>query len=309
MALVIKSLPDNAAEWHRVLSAHLPDMDIRIWPDVGDPEEVEVAFMLRPPVSELKRFPNLKALINLNVGVDTVVQDKDLPPGLPLARTLDPGLVDLMANYFVYGALHFHRGFDRFAQNQRERRWNFERAKPNATRTVGVMGLGAIGAQSARLLKSLGFEVCGWSRSRKSIEGVTSFAGPEELDAFLARSEILCCIVPLTPETERMIDADFLRRLPQGAAVINLARGAVLVEADLIAALDAGHIRGAMLDVFETEPLPEAHPLWSHPKVVVTPHVGGNTNPVTAAPQVVENIRRALAGEPLLNPVDPARGY
>lgn len=309
MALLFKSFHDNVAQWQVELRRHIPDLDIRLWPYEGDPAEIDVAFMFQPPQGELRRYPNLKALINLSVGVDVLLADPDLPPGLPLARTVDPGTVELIATYFVYGAIHFHRNFDQYRRDQLQARWQFIRGQQNATRKVGVMGLGAIGTTCAQRLKLMGFDVRGWSRGPRALEGIACFAGEAGLTPFLAETEILCCIVPQTPETTGMVNADFLARMPERSYLINAARGPVIVEADLLAALDSGRLAGAMLDVFPVEPLPTPSPFWSHPRVVVTPHAAGNTNPVTAAPQVAENIRRALAGLPLLNQVDRERGY
>jgi glyoxylate/hydroxypyruvate reductase A len=171
------------------------------------------------------------------------------------------------------------------------------------------MGMGALGTETARVISSLGFDVAGWSRSRKDIPGVKSFAGGEEMDAFLARTDILCCLLPLTPETTDLIDAKMLAKLPKGAFVVNSGRGAQLVEDDLLAALDRGHIAGAALDVFRVEPLPEGHPFWTHSKVQVWPHVSAQTNADSAADQIAENIRRLRAGEDLLNTVGRDRGY
>ena len=309
MALLLKTFQDNNREWQLELERYLPALDVRHWPYHGDPADIDVAFMYLPPRGELARYPKLRAFINLNVGVDAVLADPALPPDLRIARTVDPGLVELIATYFIYGTIHFHRHFDRYRRHQQQRIWRFARGQPNRSCRVGVMGLGTIGATCAQRLAMLDFSVMGWSRTAKAIPGVTCLAGESGLAGFLERCDVLCCILPLTSATRGMVDAALLARLPAGAAVINAARGSVVVEADLMAALDSGHLSGAMLDVFATEPLPPDSSIWSHPKIVVTPHVAGNTNPATAAPQVAENIRRALAGQALLNEVDRGLGY
>jgi glyoxylate/hydroxypyruvate reductase A len=172
-----------------------------------------------------------------------------------------------------------------------------------------VLGLGAIGGDTAAKLASLGFQVAGWSRTPKALEGIESFHGEAGFLPFLQRTDILVCLLPLTPETTGVLDARAFAALPAGAYVINLARGGHVVEEDLLAAIDGGHLAGATLDVFQTEPLPNGHPFWAHPKVHVTPHIAGLTNPRTSAAQVIENIRRVRAGQPPLNLVDAARGY
>jgi glyoxylate/hydroxypyruvate reductase A len=205
--------------------------------------------------------------------------------------------------------LHYHRRFDYFARLQAQAEWRFERARSNSDCRVGIMGMGVLGGAAARALRDLGFSVSGWSRTPKQMPGVESFHGADSLEAFLADTDILCCVLPLTPHTRDILNAETLAYLPRGAKLINIARGAHVVEADLLAALNSGQIGGAMLDVVAQEPLPSDHPLWSHPAVTITPHVAGSTKPATAATQVAENILRARRGEPLLNEVHPDFGY
>ena len=214
-----------------------------------------------------------------------------------------------MGEYVLLAVLRHHREFDRFEREQRARNWAYSFPPQAADRPVGIMGLGELGASAAKLLSAQGFPVLGWSRTPKAIEGVTSYAGRGELHAFLHRSQILVCLLPLTAETRGILDAETFDGLPHGACVINVARGDHLVEADLLAALDSGHLAGATLDVFRTEPLPVDDPLWRHPKVLITPHVASYSLPATAADGVVDNVRRALAGQPLRHQVDRARGY
>jgi len=308
MALLFKGLPDNVEIWRRELTARIPDLEMRVWPDIGDPADIDVAFMWRPPHGVFGQFPNLRAILNLGVGVDPLLTDPDLPRHLPIARIVDPSLTREMASYLVHACLTYHRRFDHFAELQRQKRWEYERPRGNASCRVGIMGLGVLGGGAAETLRDLGFSVAGWSRSPKSIPGVESFHG-DGLKAFLARTDILCCVLPFTPQTEGMLDADLFAALPRGARFVNIARGALVVEKELLAALDSGHIAGATLDVFAAEPLPAESPFWDHPRVVVTPHVAGSTSPATAAPVVAENILRARAGRPLLNQVSLDAGY
>jgi glyoxylate/hydroxypyruvate reductase len=301
--------PDDPADaWRAELQARIPELEVRIWPDVGDPDEIEIALVWRPPPGELARYRNLRAILSLGAGIDGLVADPDLPD-VPLARMVDPSLTRTMTEYVLLAVLRHHREFDRFERTQRAREWAYAFPPQAADRRVGIMGLGELGAAAARQLVGHGFHVLGWSRSPKTIEGVVSYAGRSELHAFLHRTEILVCLLPLTADTLGILDAATFAELPHGAFVINVARGQHLVENDLLQALDSGHLAGATLDVFRTEPLPPDSPLWSHSRVLVTPHVASYSVPATAADGVAANVRRVLAGEPPLHLVDRAKGY
>jgi glyoxylate/hydroxypyruvate reductase A len=301
--------PDDPAElWRAELRARMPELEVRIWPEVGDPAEIELALVWRAPPGELARYPNLRAILSLAAGIEWLVVDPMLPD-VPIARMVDPSLTRTMTEYVLLAVLRHHREFDRFEHAQRARNWAYSFPPQAAERSVGLMGLGELGASAARQLVAHGFPVLGWSRTPKAIEGVTSYAGRGELNVFLHRSQILVCLLPLTAQTRGILDAETFASLPHGACVINVARGDHLVEADLIAALDSDHLAGATLDVFRTEPLPANDPLWGHPKVLITPHVASYSLPATAADGVVDNVRRALARKPLRHQVDRARGY
>ena len=291
------------------MAAHLGALDFRVWPDTGNVEDVDAALVWKPPAGMLKRFPNLELIASLGMGVDHIFLDPELPEGVPVARIVDPDMVEQMCEYVLFAVLDHYRGFGIFQQSQREGRWRQMRPPAAARRRVGILGLGAIGAGAAGRLAALGFDVAGWSRTPKTLAGVESFHGPDGFMPFLARSEIVVCLLPLTPETEGILDATAFAAMPKGGFVVNAARGGHLVEEDLLSALDSGHLAGAALDVFRTEPLPAGHPFWDHPKVRVTPHIAGLTRPETASSQIAENIRRLRAGEPILNLVDPKTGY
>jgi glyoxylate/hydroxypyruvate reductase len=308
VALLFLSPDDPADLWRQELSSRMPELEFRVWPEVGDAGDVELALVWRPPQGELARYPNLKAILSLAAGVDGLLADPELPD-VPIARMVDPSLTRTMIEYVLLAVLRHHREFDRFEREQRARRWAYAFPPQAAESWVGVMGLGELGAAAARLLASHGFQVLGWSRGPKSLPGVQSYAGRSELHTCLHRTEILVCLLPLTAETRGILDAAAFADLPHGAFVINVARGEHLVETDLIEALDSGRLAGATLDVFRDEPLPADHPLWAHPKVLVTPHVASYSWPATAAEGVVENIRRALSGQPLAHQVDRAKGY
>jgi glyoxylate/hydroxypyruvate reductase A len=278
--------------------------------DEYDPDAIDYVLSFRPPPGLLKTFPELKALLSLGAGVDGFFADPDFPKRVPLVRFVDETLSQEMAQYIVMHVLIHHRAQRMFDAAQRENKWR-QILLPRRTEDtrVGILGLGEIGAVAARHLKGLGFSVSGWSRTKKTVEGVTSFAGEEKLDAFLEESDVLVCVLPLTPHTRGILNAKAFAKLPKGAFVINVARGGHLIEEDLIAAIDSGHLSGAALDVFQIEPLPETSPLWAHPKIAVTPHVAAISDPAAGVRSVLDSIARCERGEPLLNVVDMSRGY
>ena len=239
MALMFLSPDDPAELWREELRARMPELEVRIWPEVGDPAEIDLALVWRAPPGELARYPNLKAILSLAAGIEWLVVDPTLPD-VPIARMVDPSLTRTMGEYVLLAVLRHHREFDRFEREQRARNWAYSFPPQAADRPVGIMGLGELGASAAKQLSAQGFPVLGWSRTPKAIEGVTSYAGHGELHAFLHRSQILVCLLPLTAETRGILDAETFNGLPHGACVINVARGDHLVEADLLAALDFG---------------------------------------------------------------------
>ena len=278
--------------------------------DTYDPADIRYAVSFRPPPGLLASLPNLKAVFSLGAGVDGFLIDPDFPKHVPLIRFVDPTLSGEMAQFAVLHVLMQHRTVSYFAAAQAESKWR-QRMLPRATADtrVGILGLGEIGTECAERLRDLGFAVSGWSRSRKTVTGVTSYAGAEEMDAFLGGCDFLVCVLPLTPDTRHILRAETFAKLPKGAYVINVARGGHLIEADLIATLDSGHLSGATLDVFQTEPLPESSPIWQHPKIVATPHVAAITAPAVAAQYVINGIATMERGERPANIVDLTRGY
>jgi glyoxylate/hydroxypyruvate reductase len=273
VALMFCSNEDPPERWGKALTSLMPDLDFRVWPEVGDPAEIDVALVWKPPRGELRRYPNLKAILLLGAGVDAMIADDSLPMDVPMARMVDPSLTRGMTEYVLLAVLRHHRLFDHYARVQREGRWDYIFPPQASERRVGVMGLGVLGADAARTLAAYGFPVAGWSRTPKELAGIECFAGEAGFGPFLARTDILVCLVPLTPATAGILNAETFARLPKGAVVINVGRGGHLVEEDLIPALDSGQLAGATLDVFREEPLPPEHPFWRHPKILVTPHV------------------------------------
>jgi glyoxylate/hydroxypyruvate reductase A len=278
--------------------------------DAYKPEDVDYVLGFRPPFGLLKTLPNVKTIFSLGAGVDGFLADPEFPKSIPLVRYVDPQLSTEMAQYVVMHVLSQHRGQRDFDAAQRESRWA-QRVllRKTADTRIGILGLGEIGTVAGERLHALGFPVVGWSRSRKSADGIKSYAGENEFAAFLSESDYLVCLLPLTNETRGILNAKTFAGLPNGAYVINVARGGHLVERDLIAALDSGHLSGATLDVFEIEPLPPDNPLWKHPKVVVTPHIAAISDPRVTVGHVVDGIARADRGERLENTVDLGRGY
>jgi glyoxylate/hydroxypyruvate reductase A len=310
MALLFVSTWDDKGAWRRRLSALDPALEVRTWPDdVGEAATIDAALVWKPPAGLLATLPNLKLILSLGMGVDHIFADPKLPPGIPIARIVDQELIDRMSEYCALAVLRYHRDADAYDRFQAERRWKQIPGPHASGRKVGILGLGEIGRDLAKKLAAFGFRLAGWSRTPKSVPGVESFHGEGGFFPFLARTEILVCLLPLTPETEGILDARAFAALPQGAVVINAARGGHVVDGDLVAALDSGHLAAAQLDVFRQEPLPREHPFWAHPRIRLTPHNAGITNPDTAAHQIVENLRRLARGEPLLNIVDRTRGY
>jgi len=295
--------------WIAALRAELPGLEVRVWPDCGATEEVEAALIWGPYADQMGRFPNLKAILSLGAGVDHILRAPGRPPHVPVVRLVDPGLQQGMREYVTCHVLRHHRDIPAYAEQARKGLWIERRQILPGERRLGIMGLGALGAACAEALVPFGFDVIGWSRSRKTINGVGCFYGEEAFRPFLAQCEILVCLLPLTPDTVDILNRDTLSALPPGATLINVGRGEHLVEEDLLALLDSGHIAGATLDVFRTEPLPRGHPFWRHPKITVTPHIAAVTLARTAAPEIADNLRRLADGRPLLHVVDPGRGY
>ena len=308
-AILFASEWDDDSGWRAQMESHLGPLDWRRIGSQGRPEEIEVALAWDPPRGLLASLPNLKLIVSLGMGVDHLLKDGDLPAGVPVARIHDSQLIEQMAEYALLATLRILRLSDSYDALQRQAQWRRLRLTEARDLRVGVMGLGAIGARVAADHARLGFPVRGWARGRKRIEGVECFAGADELAAFLGGCDVLVCLLPLTPRTRGILDAASLALLPRGAHVVNIARGGHVVDVDLLAALDSGHVATATLDVFNQEPLPADHPYWRHQRVRVTPHIAGQSNPRTAAPGVAENIRRLRAGKALRDLIDPAAGY
>ena len=314
MSLLLAMTGWHVEDWRARFQALLPEMPIVVPGEPFDRRAVHYVASWKHPAGSLTGLPNLAAIFSLGAGVDFLFADDKLPE-VPIARVVDPDLTTRMSEYVVLHCLMYLRQQHRYMRQQQAKLWEDDRNQPAARSVrVGIMGLGELGLDAVAKLKVVGFDVAGWSRSPKSVEGLQTFFGEDGMKDFLARTDILVSLVPLTPETRGILNAGLFAGLAQdgrlgGPFLINPGRGGLQVADDIIAALDAGTLKGATLDVFETEPLPVESPLWSHPGVTVTPHNAAMSEPEAIATLVAAQIRRLEAGEPLLHAVDPARGY
>ncbi len=283
--------------------------DIRQEGALGDPEEVDFAVVWAPPQGRLKDLPNLKYIFSIGAGVTHITLDPEAPLHVPIVRLQDDMLVLDMSCHIIHWVLHFHRYYNRYKLYESEKKWLRHRYPENRERRVAVLGLGQTGYNACRRLSDLDFDVTGWSRSPKEIEGVTCLSGDEALPEVLSRADILVNLLPLTPATTDLINAETLALMPDGAFLINCSRGGTITDADLLSALDSGKVEAAALDVFREEPLPPSDPYWSHPKVSVTPHAAAPSNERSAAQFIAGHIRRAMDGGKPWPIVDLERGY
>jgi len=300
--ILFASETEKAEHWIPLLERALPRDRILLRPEAP----VDVALVATPPRGTLENLRDVKLIQSLWMGVERLLADPALPKGVPLARLVDPGMVAAMSETVLAHVLDWHRHHYAYRAQQRERRWDRHRQFLASDRTIGLLGLGELGSDAARKLLALGFNVAGWSRRPKAIEGIKCST---DLHSVASMSEALVCLLPLTPQTKGVLNGSVLGRIKKGGCVINLARGGHVVLDDLVAALDSGHLAHAYLDVFEPEPIPADQELWRHPKVTITPHAAALTDARTAVPKIVENIERLRNGRPLLNVVDLELGY
>jgi glyoxylate/hydroxypyruvate reductase A len=315
MALLIAS-SSRAEQFAAEIRALEPGLDVRIAPDVGRAEEIGTALVWQPPAGLLQTLPYLKLIVSVGAGVDSLLQDATLPD-VPLVRFVDPDLTGRMAGYVALHVLYHHRRMTELRELQARRAWMYLPEPAAREVRVGIMGLGVLGSAAADALRPFGYRLRGWSRTPKALAGVECYSGPAGLDAFLAETDILAVLLPLTRETRRMLNRGLLRKLSlggrspllSGPVLINAGRGDLQVDADIAAALEAGELYAASLDVFEVEPLPPASPLWRHPRIVVTPHNAAESDPAAIARYALRQMRALKSGAPLENLVDRSRGY
>jgi glyoxylate/hydroxypyruvate reductase A len=307
IVIVMPGRDEDAARLRVALQRLDSDLEVWIQPDIPDPGRVVSAVTWKHSPGELGRFPNLRAAISYGAGVEHLLDDPSIPAGVTIARTVDEGLIRDMVEFVVGRVIEHRRGFRGVAADQRTSSWVPRRYPPHWD--VLILGAGRLGGAAAEALHHLGHRVTVWSRSGRAPVHVSSIVGREALLEALPGADAVVCLLPLTGATRDLIDASFLARMKPGSLLLNVGRGAHLVESDLLPALDSGRPAVAVLDVFTTEPLPPDHPFWGHPRVVVSPHVASLTDPEGVAGAILANHRRAVAGEPLCDAVDVDRGY
>lgn len=308
MSIVIISDRDPKA-WLAALKAKAPEVEVSVYPEVENKNKIDYALVWNYPHGVLQEFPNLKVVASMGAGVDHIISDPDLPKKVMVTRVVDLQLGIDMAEFVLAIIMDYLRNLSVHKGMEASREWVPRTYFRIADPTIGIMGMGILGNKVSEKLKSVGFRVTGWARTQRTNRDFRIYSGQEELEAFLKEVNILVCLLPLTPLTENILNRDLFSKLPRNAFVINVARGRHLVEKDLLEYLDNAHLSGAALDVFRTEPLPQEHPFWEHPKVHVTPHIASVSRPSSVVNQVLENYRRLQNGEPLGNTVETAKGY
>lgn len=307
MVFLFNSDEARAAVFRDMFARQLPDVEFVHCSEAFDPDRVRYLFTWTAP-EDIARYHNLEVLFSLGAGVDQFTSGS-VPEGVKLVRMVEDGIVRMMQEYVALGVLSLHREALAYREQQRLGIWQPLPVLQATQRRVGFLGLGMLAQAAIERLKPFQFPLAGWSRSRKDIDGVTCFHGQDQLAGFLAQTDILVCLLPLTDETRNVLDAALFAQLPAGARLLHVGRGPQLDQVALIEALDGGQLAAAILDVTDPEPLPSTHPLWSHPRVMITPHIASVTQPHTAAQSVIDNIQRHRDGIGLVGLVDPARGY
>jgi glyoxylate/hydroxypyruvate reductase A len=299
----------DPAPWLAELRAQFPDAQPRVWQE-GDNAPADYAVVWKPPLAMLQPRADLKAIFNIGAGVDAILRFGDaMPAGVPLVRLDDAGMGMQMAEYVTHAVLRYFRRLDEYERQARAGQWKQLEMRDRRDFSVGILGLGVLGTQVALALGQHGFPLHGWSRTPKDVAGVQGYTGEDGLDRFLRNSRVLVCLLPLTADTTGVLNQATLAKLPQGAYLINIARGPHLVEEDLLKLVQNGHIAGATLDVFHEEPLPSAHPFWQEPRITITPHVAATTERAQSIRQIAGKIRAMERGEPIAGVVDRTRGY
>lgn len=308
MAILYKADPVRGEVWKRIFDAELPGRPFHIWPNSPPATGISYLIAWTPPSEPLSSMPSLRAVFSVGAGISQF-DLAAIPAHVPLIRLVDPATAASVAEYVTMGVLALHRDLPAYVAQQRREDWTQRPLTPAPGRRIGFMGLGEMARAAIASLRPLGFPISAWSRTRHAVEGVACHAGTAELPAFLSQTDILVCLLPLTAETHRLLDARLLARLPTGAALLHAGRGPQLDAKALVGALDSGRLRAAMLDVTDPEPLPRGHPLWRHPKILLTPHVASLTDPASASRVVIGNIMRLERGDPPVGLVDRRRGY
>jgi glyoxylate/hydroxypyruvate reductase A len=306
MSLLIICPGKDPQVWKEAIQEYDPEIEVEVYPEDKKPEAVEMALSWNHPVGAYKGYPKLQVVASMGAGIDHILHDPQLPRQVQITRVVDDKLTEDMSNFVLALVLNHIREISYHHSNTGWDKKMYRR--PGETR-VGIMGLGVLGNAVADKLKINGFPISGWAASPKKISGINTFFGEKQLEDFLKNLDVLVCLLPLTSETENILNKSLFQKLPKDAYLINVARGRHLVEQELLEMIDKGHLSGASLDVFREEPLPEAHPFWKHPKIKITPHNASITSPQSVVPQIVDNYRRMMTGRPLLNLVSREKGY
>ncbi len=309
MAFLIIAPTLKVTGWVSKIKAAAPGIDIRVWPENDQYDDIDFILTWQPPPGELQKYPNLKCIASIGAGVDHILDDPNLPPDVPITRIVHPSMAESMSEYVIMSVLNHIRHSKFHWQRQAQKKWKVKIPLLASNTSIGILGLGQLGGDAAMKFVHLGFPVSGWSRTPKTFEGVETYSGKEALPDFLKTADILICMLPLTPATRGILCRSAFEMLPANAYVINVARGAHLIEKDLLDMLATGHLAGACLDVFNKEPLPPDHPFWNHPEITITPHISSLTYPKAVIPQIIKNYNRVMEGKPLKLLADRNRGY
>lgn len=308
MTVLYRSDVARGPAWQRLFAKLAPEVDFRVWPDAGNLDEIEYLIAWQVPPDFIAALPRLKVLFSSGAGVDHI-DTAAIPSHISIVRMVEPGIINGMLEYVSMSVLALHRHLFEYQEFQRQGLWQPIEVYPPSTCSVGVMGLGVLGQAVLERLGVFGFKRLGWNRSPRSLPGVRCFDGDGMLNEFLGQCDILICLLPLTDATRGILNTRLFAALPAGSALLHVGRGGHLDQAALLHALDSGHLKRAVLDVCDPEPLPSEHPLWQHPRVVLTPHVASMTQPETAVPVLIENLRRHQRGEALLDEINRSTGY
>lgn len=308
MSFVLKSTEERARLWKPMFASELPELAFHVWPETGDPQKVRYLAAWQPPENLAENFPNLEVLFSVGAGVDQL-NLASIPENVRVVRMMEPGLAEGMIEYVLWAVLSYHRNMFQYARQQAAHVW---KGAPNVSSSlfrVGVMGMGALGTPVLKKLSQFGYVCHGWSRSRHDIPRIKSYAGPEELDDFLAATDVLVCLMPLTDATKGILNKELFAKLPKGACLINCGRGGHLAQDDLLLALDEGLLSQAVLDVIDPEPLPEDHPFWNHPLITLTPHIASSSHAETGGEMILKNILQFEKGAEMVGEINRSSGY
>ncbi len=309
MSIVLIRQDGKLELWKNVFTDLFPELPVYHFREEHPKADISMAIVWKHPPGSLKPYPNLKCIASFGAGVDFIFEDPDRPPDVPITRVVDDFLASDMAEHVVTVIMGHLKNMKQYAQDQKDHLWEPKSYTRISDHNVGIMGAGTLGSHLGKTLLNMGFKVAGWAKHPKKIDGMSVYHGEGSIGDFLAQTSILVCLLPLTPETSRILNRNTLSLLPRGAFLINVARGGHLAEDELIPLLDSGQLSGACLDVFEQEPLPGDHPFWGHPHIQITPHVASVSDPRAVVPQLASNFGRLQKGQPLMNQIDLSKGY